>query len=245
MKFYRPLAPIKAISFDLDDTLYANASVMINAEAKMVAYFTKHFNERLTNGYKGLILDQKFWWPFRTQAITEQASLTHDVVALRLESYFLGACSLGFSKKQAKDKAQQAMDYFSIVRSQFTVPQASHRLLEKLAHYYPLVAISNGNVDTKAIGINHYFKHVFHAVDGIKQKPNAEMFQMACSKLAIKPQQLLHVGDCGRADIQGAIAAGCQTAWLPLYNIGKPLTVLPHMVLSDITELADLLANKN
>ncbi|MCJ8319439.1 MAG: HAD-IA family hydrolase [Colwellia sp.] len=245
MKFYRPLTPIKAISFDLDDTLYANAPVMVSAEDKMVHYFSRNFSVCLTDKNKGLILDQKFWSPFKAQAIAKQASIIHDVVALRLESYFLGACSLGFDKKQAQDKAQQAMDHFSIVRSQFTVPQASHQLLAKLAHHYPLVAISNGNVDTKAIGIDHYFEHVFHAIAGVKQKPDTEMFQMACSKLAIKPSQLLHVGDCGRADILGGIAAGCQTAWLPLYNIGKPLTILPHMVLSNITELADLLTNKN
>jgi len=245
MKFYRPLTPLKAMSFDLDDTLYANAPVMVSAEAKMVKYFTKNFCECLTKKNSGLILDQKFWSTFKLQAIAKQPSLTHDVVALRLESYFLGACALGFAPKQAQAKAQKALAYFSIVRSQFTVPQASHQLLAKLAHYYPLVAISNGNVDARAIGIDHYFKHVFHAIDGVKQKPNAEMFQMACSKLAIKPQQLLHIGDCGRADIQGAIAAGCQTAWLPLYNIGKPLTVLPHIELSNITELANLLANKN
>lgn len=245
MKFYRRLSPIKAISFDLDDTLYANAPIMVSTEAKMVEYFTEHFSDGLTHGNTNLILDQQYWWPFRVQAITKQPSLSDDVVAIRLESYFLGACSLGFSKNQAKEKAQHAVDYFSLARSQFVVPQVSHQLLEKLALHYPLVAISNGNVDTKAIGIDHYFQHVFHALKGVKQKPNAEMFQLACAKLSLKPPQMLHVGDCGRADIQGAIAAGCQTAWLPLYQVGKPLTVLPHIELSSISELADLLPCKN
>ena len=67
------------------------------------------------------------------------------------------------------------------------------------------------------------------------------MFDAACGKLLIKPEQLLHVGDCGRSDIQGAINAGCQTAWISCYDVGKPLTVLPHIELSDISELHHLL----
>ncbi len=246
MKFYRRLTPIKAISFDLDDTLYANRPVMVSAEAKMVSYFSEHFSDVLSGKFQGSFegkeLNQKFWSPFRAQAIIKQPDLIHDVVALRLESYFLGALSLGYNQQQAQYKAQQAMAYFSLVRSQFTVPKVSHLLLKQLSVVYPLVAISNGNVDTKAIGIDHYFQHVFHAIGGIKQKPDGQMFQLACTKLSIKPEQLLHVGDCGRADIQGAMAAGCQSAWLPRYNIGKPLTALPTIELSTVEELSQLLS---
>lgn len=241
MKFYRHLSAIKAISFDLDDTLYSNFPVMIAAEAKMIDYFAQHFKSQITTNKEALYLDQKFWYPFRAQAIEKKAVLAENVVALRLKSYYLGALSLGYSEQNSQEKALQAMSYFAQVRSEFTVPKASHQLLGKLAKHYPLVAISNGNVDTKAIGIDHYFSHIYHALDGLKQKPDSQMFHIACNELAIEPQELLHVGDCGRADIQGAISAGCQTAWLPLYNIGKPLTVLPHVELADVAELAEML----
>jgi putative hydrolase of the HAD superfamily len=241
MKFYRRLSPIKAISFDLDDTLYANHPVMLSAEAKMIDYFSEHFVDVLQGKLKGVVLNQKFWSIAKTQAITTKAWLADDVVGLRLESYYLGILSLGYNQQQAKGKAQQAMDYFAVVRSQFTVPEISHQLLKQLAEVYPLVAISNGNVDTKAIGIAHYFQHIFHATGGVKQKPHGQMFELTCAKLSIAPEQLLHVGDCGRADIQGAIAAGCQSAWLPRYNIGKPVMVLPSIELLAVEELAQLL----
>mgnify|MGYP006134543193 FL=1 len=241
MKFYRRLSKIKAISFDLDDTLYANHPVMLSAEAKMIGYFSEHFSEVLQGQFKGVVLNQKFWSTYRAEAILTKASLVDDVVALRLESYYFGLSALGYNAQQARLKAQQAMDYFCIVRSQFTVPKISHQLLQELSEVYPLVAISNGNVDTKAIGIDHYFQHIFHATDGLKQKPHRQMFELTCAKLSIEPKQLLHVGDCGRADIQGAMAAGCQSAWLPRYNIGKPITVLPNIELLTVEELAQLL----
>ena len=67
------------------------------------------------------------------------------------------------------------------------------------------------------------------------------MFDAACVKLLIEPVQLLHVGDCGQSDIYGAINAGCQTAWISCYDVGKPLTVLPNIELSNISELRHLL----
>jgi putative hydrolase of the HAD superfamily len=229
MKFYRRLSAIKAISFDLDDTLYANGPIMLLAEKKMQQYFIEHFSKSLT---------LKFWQPFRAQAIKANPMIGHDVIALRIESYFLGFCSLGFSKSQASEHAQQAMAYFSFVRSDFSLPEHIHQLLAQLKQRFSLVAITNGNVDTKAIGINHYFSDIYHAVDGIKQKPHSEMFDHACQQLSISNNQLLHVGDCGRADIQGAINAGCQAAWLDNSGPGKALSVLPHI---ELTTVADLL----
>ena len=118
-------------------------------------------------------------------------------------------------------------------------------MLANLSERYPLVAISNGNVDTKTIGIDRYFQHVYHAgwqADGalLKQKPAVDMFHLVCQQLAIKPEELLHVGDCGVADIHGALNAGCQTAYLPHYGVGKPLKQLPHIELSNLQELCSL-----
>jgi putative hydrolase of the HAD superfamily len=228
MKFYHRLSAIKAISFDLDDTLYANGPIMVSAEKKMQQYFTEHFSKPLT---------AKFWQPFRAQAIKAKPIIGHDVVALRLESYFLGCCSLGFSNEQAIKHAQQAMNHFSKVRSDFSLPEHTHQLLAQLKQRLPLVAITNGNVDTKAIGIDHHFNHVYYAVNGIKQKPHKEMFDHACQQLNIRHNQLLHVGDCGHADIQGAINAGCQAAWLDNSGPGKRLSVLPHIQLTTVADL--------
>lgn len=245
MKFYRRLSKIKAISFDLDDTLYSNKPVMQAIEKKMIAYFAT------LAVFKGLAFDQhqmlnhRFWYYFRHQAILEQPDLAHDVAQVRLVTYRLGFISLGLSERVAEEQAQAALDYFIALRSDFIVPEPSKKLLVNLSKKYSLIAISNGNVDTKALGISPYFQHVYHAgwqTDGtlLRQKPASDMFSLACWQLAIKPSQLLHVGDCGCADIQGALLAGCQAAWLSLYDVGKPITVLPHIELSTLNQLEQL-----
>jgi len=240
MKFYQKLQPFKAISFDLDDTLYSNREVMLATDTKLVAFFAKIFPEHAA-------LDMNFWWPFRQQTLNKHPNFIHDVGALRRATYTLGFIQLGQTVEQAELLSQQAYDYFMKERSNFSVPENVHQLLKKLSNYYPLVAISNGNVDTHAIGLKDYFSFIYHAGDltpkatsVLKRKPSSDMFALACKQLAISPQELLHVGDCGQADISGAILAGCQSVWLSCYNVGKPLSVLPHSEITDIIELNQL-----
>jgi len=247
MKLYRRLTKIKAISFDLDDTLYSNRPLMLAINKKMIVYFAqlpvlqnKLSHQQLAHHEQGL--GARFWFQFRKQAIRKQPNLVHDVVQVRLVSYRLGLLSLGLDVDTAEQAAQAALNYFIKLRSDFTIPKISHDLLTALSNKYPLVAISNGNVDTNIIGIDHYFQHIYHAgyqADGslLKQKPERNMFDKACAQLAIKPAELLHVGDCGRADIQGALIAGCQAAWLNYYDVGKPITVLPHIELTSLGQL--------
>ena len=245
MKFYRRLTEIKAISFDLDDTLYSNKPVMLAIEKKMIAYFARLSILKSPISAQPTVLDHRFWYYFRRQAILKQPDLAHDVVQVRLVTYRLGFISLGLSENIAEQQAQAALTYFITLRSDFTVPEQSKKLLTSLSEKVPLVAISNGNVDTKVLDISKYFQHIYHAgwqVDGtlLKQKPASDMFSLVCQQLAIKPSQLLHVGDCGRADIKGALRAGCQAALLSCYDVGKPISVLPHIEIDSVNQLKQL-----
>lgn len=234
MKFYRRLQPIKAISFDLDDTLYSNGPIMKVTGQAMIDFFS----ERLETQQ---LCDINFWQPFKQQALAEQPELIHDVGLVREKTYFLGATAMGLNAQQAQLLTDDAMACFNHHRSNFTVPSKSIALLAKLAEKFPLISISNGNVDTKNIGIDHFFTHIYHANLANKHKPHATMFNRCSQAMNLAPHHILHVGDCGIADIQGAMLAGFQSAWLPKYQVGRPLKILPHLELSDIEQLTNLL----
>jgi len=236
MHFYRRLAPFKAISFDLDDTLYHNQPIMLATDLKMIDYFAKHLPNNKQDAY-----DYRYWFAYRTQVLKINPALKHDVGELRLQTYHLGIQALGFSVTQSMVMAKQALSYFVEQRSNFTVPENIHQLLSKLKKYWPLIAISNGNVDTKAIGLADYFDAIFHAGNGLKQKPDSDMFNRTCQQFDLQPRQLLHVGDCGTNDILGAKRFGCQTAWVSTYDIGEPLRQLPNIELIDVVELQRLI----
>lgn len=234
MRFNRRLTPFSVISFDLDDTLYSNYPVMIAVDSIMHRYFHACLPD------SGAVYDYHFWFQFRQQALQLNPVLVHDVGALRQHSYYLGIKSLGFNDQQANTMAHEALTFFVQQRSNFQVPDPVHQLLALLKSRWPLVAISNGNVDTKAIGIAQYFDLIYHAGGSLKQKPASDMFALTCNTLNIKPWQLLHVGDCGANDVIGALRYGCQTAWVSTYDVGKPLRILPTIELTDVTQLKQL-----
>lgn len=239
MKFYRKLKPFKAISFDLDDTLYQNTPIMKKTEAEMTTFFSHLLSDHPASNEH--IFDFAYWLPFRHLALKTNPELIHGVAEIRKAGYILGLQHLGYSATESERYAQQALDLFDLWRSNFIVPQTSHQLLSELSAQLPLVSISNGNVNTQTIGIAKYFTHVYHPGNGVKQKPHGDMFHTACQQLNIQPQELLHVGDCGRSDIRGAVEAGCQTAWLSCYDVGKPLSVLPNAELHNVNQLLKLL----
>jgi len=240
MIFYRRLTPFKAISFDLDDTLYSNAPIMQATELKMIEYFSRSFASLAKVNCQNISFSNRYWFTFRQQALGINPDLRHDVAALRLVCYTLGIQALGVSLIEAKEQARLALEYFTRERSAFSLPENTHLFLQQLAKSLPLVAITNGNVDVEAIGLKKYFTSIYHAGNGVKQKPDSQMFNLACQKLNIRPGQLLHVGDCGHADISGAVKAGCQAAWLSSYKVGKPLKILPHIKLEHVDELLNL-----
>lgn len=184
--------------------------------------------------------DTHFWSVYAKQVLTNTPLIKHDVTAMRLQTYALGFKQLGLTQADAMHEAEKAMTHFSLHRNNVTIADNIHQLLSYLTKNYALIAISNGNVCTKSIGLSHYFQHTLHAEKGLKQKPHCDLFQLACQKLALQPKQILHVGDCGYADILGARRAGFHSAWLNCYDVGKPINVLPDIELNQVTDLARL-----
>lgn len=237
MRFNRRLGAIKVISFDLDDTLYSNRQVMLNTDQAMQSYFQQLFSQYQVKQVQQLP-NHLFWQPYRQQVLTTDPLLTHDVTEVRRATYQLGLKQLGLAEQCALTEADKAMSHFLLHRNQVAVPAEIPEFLATLSKRYRLIAISNGNVCTQAIGLAPFFEHIFHAGQGLKQKPANDLFHHASNKLNVKPQQILHVGDCGHADIFGAQRAGCRSAWLNCYDVGKPIKVLPDIELNQVTDLA-------
>lgn len=248
MRFNRRIGPIHAISFDLDDTLYSNHQVMVNTDLAMQAYFQQRFitilsteiNHNLSKT-RLCIGDHSFWLPYYNQVLAVTPLLKNDVTEMRKQTYAQGFYQLGLSKSTAIEEAELALSHFLMHRNKVIVPDDIHHFLAQLKQHYRLVAISNGNVCTKTIGLHSYFDYIFHAEKGLRQKPENDLFHLACHQLQVAPQHILHVGDCGHADILGAQRAGFHSAWLNCYEVGKPISALPDIELNQVTDLAKIL----
>lgn len=236
MKQYLRLRPFKAISFDLDDTLYHNAPHIIKAESALSLFMQEHFNVP-----EGWGITQ--WRELKSQVIAGHEELAHDTTAARYEVLRQALIQWDYTELEASQGAQQGLECFRFHRSDFKVDDSVISLLAELGNHYPLIGITNGNVDASRVGLDDVLKFVVHPGHGVKMKPYSDLFDLSCQHLEILHGDLLHIGDHPISDVLGARAAGCQSLWLNLNpnEQGQARHILPHIEIEQLQEIRKLI----
>lgn len=238
MRFYRSYTPVSAISFDLDDTLYANQPVIAKAEQKM--------QQALQQWHPALrTVSQSDYQRLRAQLCQQQPALVNDLTALRSQSLLAMLQKVGLSQASSQEGSERLMEIFFYWRNKVVVSATTHRVLAELAQRVPLIAITNGNANLSAMGLADYFQHIYRAgLDG-RAKPWPDLFCKTAQCLNLPAERILHVGDNLQADILGAIQQGFQACW---YNhrgqqclrANQLCRLIPHMEISRIETLSTL-----
>jgi putative hydrolase of the HAD superfamily len=234
MRIYKALAPIQALSFDLDDTLYPNGAVIAKAELAMQQQLAQLLPASFHN-------NSLYWFEQRKILAAEDVEVRHDVSRWRLLALERGLTAQGLSLCEAGEIAELAMSAFLQARTDIQLAPHIRPLLAQLAARFPLVAITNGNADIQQMGIGDLFQFALRAGPDGRMKPYPDMFLAAAQRLALKPKHILHIGDHVKSDVVGALSAGCQAAWLNLTpgSLGK-LKTLPQLEVHQLEELTAL-----
>ncbi|WP_395339777.1 HAD-IA family hydrolase [Ningiella sp. W23] len=241
MIVYKTINKISAVTFDLDDTLYANWPYIVEAEQHLRAHIKARYP-------LAAHLSSNDWFYFKREALAESPALKHDMGALRSTTLTKAFLSVDMPSEQIPAAVSDCFETFYFKRSDFSLDKSVHKALRRLARKVPLVAITNGNVNLAQIGIETYFDHVLHAGKGMRMKPYPDMFEAACERLQLKPSQILHVGDNLEKDIWGATRAGFNTAWFafdrPMNLNNEQALTLPHVQLASLKEIKTLIAKE-
>jgi HAD superfamily hydrolase (TIGR01549 family) len=217
---------VKAITLDLDDTLWASAPAIAAAEAKLHVWLEQHA-PAVAAAFPPPVFAQ-----FRRTLAAELPHIAHDFTALRHEAL---TRILGLHGADAA-LADAGLELFIAARSAVELFPDVREALERLSSRYPLVALTNGNADIAAAGIGRFFTCTVNARSAGCAKPDARIFLSGCSSLRFAPSEVLHVGDDPDLDVRGALRAGLRAAWM---NRGrKPWPGDPD----NYEELHDLLA---
>ena len=238
MKFYRRWQGVKALCFDLDDTLYDNHPVIKRAEQQLKTWL----NHRLPATGNFNAAD---WQRFAEDTIRQNPWLQNHVTEKRRAVLTKVALHCGLSNSVAQHLAEDALEFFLAERSNFQVPAKAIKLLAALAKYYPLVAITNGNVDCDKLGLAPYFSLVLKAGFDGAAKPELDMFSQAQAYLNLPSSHILHIGDSLITDVAGAKRAGFQACWYndqnkTIYSLHQA-SLLPDVEINDIEQLRRLL----
>jgi putative hydrolase of the HAD superfamily len=225
---------IRAITLDLDDTLWPIWPTISRAEQALTAWLVRHAPAA------GALASQ----PGVTRAMrlaveAERPDLAHDLGALRLEAL------RALLRRAGEDVAlaEAAFEVFLEERHRVDFFADAIDALELLSARYPVVALSNGNACVHRIGIGHRFCAAVSAREIGCGKPDRRIFLAGAAAAGVPPEAVLHVGDDAELDGRGALDAGMQLAWVNRTGLAWPdPTRRPHAVVTDLRQLCALLS---
>ena len=243
MKFYKQidLSKIKVLSFDLDNTIYDCQTVLTRAEN----WFTNYLCERY--GLGGKYQSYDYLANVKSKVLHEDMSLEDDVTLLRAQSLVVAFKEIGIPLKGGLEEAIDLVKLFIKKRSDGVVSDDVRTLMSDLKAKYPLISVSNGNLDAKQLEVSSYFENDLRPVRfKFHRKPHQDLFFECANFKQVQPCEILHIGDDPYTDVFGAVCSGCKCVWLRKGYTGiSPdehfLSVLPDIEIENILELRQLL----
>jgi 2-haloalkanoic acid dehalogenase type II len=195
---------IKALTFDLDDTLWDVWPAVERAEELLHDWLAARY-PRIPERFTPLELRE-----LSSEVIAARPDMAYDRTWLRKEALHLAARRVGYREFDV----QGAFGVFFIARNAVEPFEEVRPTLERLARRYTLASLSNGNADLRLIGLDDLFAFSLNAIEVGAAKPEPPMFEEARRRLEARPDQIVHVGDDPEHDVRGAADAGFRTVWV-------------------------------
>ena len=223
---------IRAITMDLDDTLWEIHPVIHRAEQVLYKWLEKNY-PRITEKYsREAILE------LRKAIAIEFPQQNHDYTFLRRIT--LGR--IGAAADYGERFVDEALEVFDTVRNDVVLFPEVRPALEALRNDYVLIAVTNGNSNLQKIGIDDLFHDVVSARTAGVAKPATKIFDVAVRAGGATAHQTLHVGDHPEIDVDGARAAGLRTVWVNRSGQRWPSEFAkPDAIVSHVGQLQSLL----
>jgi putative hydrolase of the HAD superfamily len=218
---------IRALSFDLDDTLWPIAPVIAQAERRLHAWLHEQVPHLAPE------------WPLermrelRDLVAARHPEIAHDYGEQRRRSLRV----LLAQERDCERLVEDAFCTFYAARNDVTLYADAADSLGRLGARYRLASLSNGNADLERIGLAHHFEQRVSARDAGVLKPDPMIFERLCAALALAPAQVAHIGDDPELDVLGAKRAGLFAIWLNREHRDWPHAEAPDLIVHDLHQL--------
>ncbi|MCC7429459.1 YjjG family noncanonical pyrimidine nucleotidase [bacterium] len=200
---------IKAIFFDLDDTLLDHSFAELQAQKEIFRLYKPIFNGVSFENYHETYVkhNSKLWELITQEKITKTYLRLHRIKDT-LEELNLNS-----------EKSMEISDnYIEIYSRNFSLSEGTVEILEHFKNQFPLGIITNGFGEIQVqklekTGLKKYFQTVICSENVGKMKPHPLIFETATKSLNILPNEAIYVGDNYNADIIGGKNFGMQTVF--------------------------------
>ncbi|WP_413298825.1 HAD family hydrolase [Bacillus sp. 1P10SD] len=256
---------IKAIFFDLDDTLlwdqksvkeafastcrlaeerYAISADQLEEAVREAArnlyssYETFPFTQMIgINPFEGL------WGNFLDD--TEEFKKMKEIVpTYRKDAWTLGLSAMGIDDSEFG--VELAERFPQERRNLPFVYDETFKILDGLKGNYQLLLLTNGSPDLQNTKLAitpelvPYFDHIVISGDFGRGKPDPSIFEHALSRMSLKKDEVIMVGDNLMTDILGANRAGIKTVWINRHEKQRN-EVIPTFEIKHLEELYPVL----
>ena len=230
-------APIAAVTFDLDFTLWDLDGVLPHAEAVCQGVLEQHY-PAVTERFDAAGIRE-----LRNTIAAERPDLAHDVTALRRAGLRRAGEEVGYAGDALDTLVEEAFDVFLEARHAVRLYPDAVPILKALQGRVAVGAITNGNAEIARVGLDGYFDFALSAVDLGAAKPSHLIFDTAAGRAGVPAAQIVHIGDDVHSDVYGAAENGMQAVWLNRDNVAWPEDVpdVPHTPVATLAELEGML----
>lgn len=224
-----PLREVRAVAFDLDNTLWHVEPVIARAEQRWLDWLLEHcprIPQRLS------LEDMRM---ARLELAAREPHRAHDFTYLRIASLAAHARECGYDASIA----ERAFEVFYAARNELEMFEDVRPGLARLRAGFELASLSNGNADLELIGVAEYFAVSLNARGVGAAKPDRRCFEALSDELRLQAEQILYVGDDPLLDVQAARSAGLRTAWMNRTCAAWPAQIIAaDLNVADCLELA-------
>jgi FMN hydrolase / 5-amino-6-(5-phospho-D-ribitylamino)uracil phosphatase len=199
---------IRAVTLDLDDTLWACEPTLLRAERLTLEWLTERVPEVIAPWSIERLRER------RMAIHAARPELKHDFVTIRrlaLQEVFREA---GADDAQGLAVIEGSLEVYMTGRNQVELYPEVRACLERLSAQYRIASLSNGNACLVQIGLDHLFHTMVAAHSHGASKPDPALFHIACRELGCEPEEVVHLGDDIELDVRGARAAGLHAVWM-------------------------------
>ena len=215
---------IRAVTLDLDDTLWPCEPTILRAERLALDWLTERAPEVVAPWSIERLRER------RMAIHAARPELKHDFVTIRrlaLQEVFRAT---GADDSQSAPIIEGSLEVYMAARNRVELYPEVLACLERLSARYRIASLSNGNACLVTIGLGHLFHATVAAHTHGASKPDAALFHVACRELGCAPEEVVHLGDDIELDVRGARAAGLHPVWINRANHAWPGDDVPDTV---------------
>lgn len=257
---------VKAIFFDLDDTLLwdqksvkeafvatcQKAQEKYNVDPELLEEAVRKEARELYSSYEtysftqmiGINPFEGLWGNFSDDQ-DDFIKMSKIVPTYRKEAWTRGLAALGIEDPEFGYELGELFP--AIRREKPFVYDESYQVLDQLKGKFKLLLLTNGSPDlqntklTITPEIAPYFDQIVISGDFGRGKPDPTIFEHALKIMEINKEEALMVGDNLMTDILGATRAGIKSVWINRHNKEKLPDVTPTYEIKHLEELFPIL----